>query len=133
MFRHGLHSLGGKIRFFAEKMPWRAEAIEPEAGVFRRKTGFKSGTSDQPPSEPEYVDIHFICEGVTAPILFGETNPKILNNGLTIGTVPGELEFTPGAAGESELESELLGFWEPAGNVKVQGYANQALLEVHNP
>jgi len=127
-------ALGGKgIAVTAGKMPWEAEAIEPEAGVFRQKTGFKSGITNKPPSTPGFVEFNVNCEGVTAPTFFGENNPKLLNNGLTIGAVPGEDEFTPGAAGESELESELLGNGEPAGKVKTQAYANQALLEVKNP
>src|SRR5262249_41372015 len=45
-------ALGGKsINVVIGKLPWRAEAIEPEAGVFRQRTGFKSGTTNKPPSE----------------------------------------------------------------------------------
>src|SRR5262249_4524412 len=33
---------GGKgVDFLALKMPWRAEVVEPETGVFRQRTGFK--------------------------------------------------------------------------------------------
>ena len=96
-------------------------------------TGFKSGTTNKPPSAQGFVEFNLNCEGVTAPTFFGESNPKVLNNGLTVGQVPGELSFTPGAAGESELESELWGNGEWAGNVKWEAYANQAIPEVHNP
>jgi hypothetical protein len=128
-------SLGGKgITVTAGKLPWRAEVIEPEAGVFRQRTGFKNSTEkNKPPKEAEYVEFKVNCEGVTAPTFFGESNPKILNNGLSIGAAPGEMEFTPGAAGESELESEALGAGEPEGKLKGEGYGTEALAEVHNP
>jgi hypothetical protein len=127
-------ALGGKgIAVTAGKMPWLAEAIEPVANEFRQKTGFKSTEKNKPPKEPGFVEFKVNCEGVTEPTFFGENNPKLLNNGLSIGAFPGEEEFTPGAAGESELESEALGNGEPEGKVKAQGYTSQALLETHNP
>jgi len=106
-------------------MPWSVEVIEPEAGVFRQKIGFKGTVKNKPPPETEagWVDIKFNCEGVTELKGFGETAPKILNNGLTIGAFPDEEEFTPGAAGESELETEALGNLEPEGKFKTFGFA----------
>jgi hypothetical protein len=121
------------IAISAETMPWDAEVIEPEAGVFRQKTGFKATEKNKPPKEPGFVELTLNCEGVFETKFFGETNPKILDDGLSIGSFPGEEEFTPGAAGESELESEGLGNWEWEGKVKFAGYANLALIEVKNP
>jgi hypothetical protein len=127
-------ALGGKgIAVAAGKLPWNGEAIEPTVGEFRQKTGFKSTEKNKPPKEPGFVEFKVNCEGVTEPIFFGESDPKILNNGLAIGSFPGEEEFTPGAAGESPLESEALGNGETEGKVKGFGYSNQSQGEVHNP
>jgi hypothetical protein len=124
-------ALGGKaIKVLAGDLPWRAEIFEPESGVFRQKTGLR-GFPLKPP-KGEFVEFKVICEGATEGRFVPESNPKILNNGLSIGALPTEEEWTPGAPGESVLESEL-GEGEPAGKVKTEGYSNQALLEVHNP
>jgi hypothetical protein len=127
-------ALGGKgITLTPEELPWKTEVIEPVAGEFRQKLGFKSTEKSKPPKEPGYVDLKWNCEGVNEEKWFGETDPRILDNGLSIGALPDEVEFAPGASGESALETEALGNIELEGRAKTQGFANQAFVEVHNP
>jgi hypothetical protein len=117
-------TLGGKgIQVTAGKLPWKAEATEPEVGVFRQKTGEKGNTTES---------VHFTvnCEGVVEAEFFGQNSPKVLNNGKAIGALPGELEFDAGAG---ELESVAIGGGATHGTVKVQGYGEQELIEVKNP
>jgi hypothetical protein len=117
-------SLGGtKIEITPEKLPWNAAVTEPEAGVFEQLTG-KKGEKGGAGS----VEFLVNCEGVTKPHFFGENGTKILNNGLQIGTTPGEQEFLK----SPNLESEI-GAGETEGKVKVEGYASQELIEVKNP
>jgi len=117
--------LGGKqIVFTPEKLPWNSEVTEPEAGVFRMSTGKKGekgGTGS--------IEIHENCEGFAMASFFGALAPKILNNGITIGAIPGELEFNASAG---ELESpDGPGIYEA--KVKMQGFAAQELIEAKNP
>jgi hypothetical protein len=123
-------ALGGvNIEVTAGKLPWKVEVTEPESKVFRQKTGFKGKEKNKPPTEPEYVNFTVNCERVAKVEFFGEQTPKILNNGLSIGSAPGELELTNGG----ELESELIGNGTTEGNVKVEGYGAEELIEVKNP
>ena len=116
-------SLGGtKIEITPEKLPWNAEVVEPETGAFRMKTGNRTKTAGA-------IFFTVNCEGVTKPQFSGEETPKILNNGLTIGSAPGEEEFDAGAG---ELESEV-GAGKVAGRGKGMGYAAEELIEVKNP
>jgi hypothetical protein len=132
-------ALGGKgIQVTAGKMPWVAEAIEPKPGVFRQKTGHKSLTPGKKPNEvtePAFVDFNVNCEGVTTPEFFGENRSLVLNNGISIGAGPGELELQPAKVNPEspDLESELVGNGETEGTVKVEGYGAEELIEVKNP
>jgi len=71
------------------------------------------------------------CVGVKNTQFFAEDVPKVLNNGLAIGSAPDEEEFDQ--PGSGELESEALGGLKLAGKVKFEGYGSQELIEVRNP
>jgi hypothetical protein len=118
-------TLGGKnILLTAEKFPWNFELTEPESGVFRNsmgKKGEKGGAGS--------IEFFVTCVGVAEAHFFGALAPKILNNGMSIGAVPGEMEFDEKAG---ELESTD-GPGRFAGRAKIEGYAGQELLEVQNP
>jgi hypothetical protein len=117
-------SLGGKaIESTAEGLPWTEELIEPEAGVFRIKIGKKG-------KEPGSIIVKTNCVGVFSETFFGELKPKILNNGFSIGSGPGEAEFDAGAG---ELESQIFGAGKSAGKLKGEGYAAEELIEIKNP
>src|SRR5262249_43318230 len=89
-----------------ENLPWNAEVIQPEGGDGRFKLGFK-GTS----KERGVMGLAFNCKGVFNELFFGETAPKILQNGA-------ELEFDPGSG---ELTSTEIGPGRLAGKFKVTG------------
>jgi hypothetical protein len=117
-------TLGGKgIVAKAGKLPWKAEVIEPEVGVFRQKTGEKGNNTES---------VHFTvnCEGVVEAEFFGQLTPKALNGGQSIGALPGEGEFDAGAG---ELESVGIGGAAVHGTAKGFGYAEEELIEVKNP
>jgi len=132
-------ALGGKgIDVKAGILPWIAEAIEPKPGVFRQKTGRKGPTKNKKPNpltEPGFVDFTVNCEGVTTPEFFGENRSLVENNGLAIGSGPGELLLqTETENPESpDLESELVGNGETQGKLKVEGYGLEELIEVKDP
>ena len=71
------------------------------------------------------------CVGVKNTQFFAEVAPKVLNNGISIGSAPDEEEFDQ--PGSGELESEALGGLKLAGKVKFEGYAEEELIEVKNP
>jgi hypothetical protein len=70
------------------------------------------------------------CVGVKKTQFFAEDVPKVLNNGISIGSAPDEEEFDQ--PGSGELESELGGL-KLAGKVKFEGYGALELIEVRNP
>src|SRR5262249_28935745 len=70
------------------------------------------------------------CVGKINAQFTGEFAPKLLNNGLTIGAVPAEVEFD---AGSGELENEPNGPLKYTGKFKTQGFGAQELIEVQNP
>jgi alpha-tubulin suppressor-like RCC1 family protein len=113
---------GTKIEVTPEKLPWNAEVVEPEEGVFRMKTGNRAKTAGA-----TFLKVN--CEGISKPQFSGEDAPKILNNGISIGATPAETEFDAGAG---ELESEI-GAARLEGKLKGQGYSAQELVEVKNP
>jgi hypothetical protein len=116
---------GGKgIEVTAEKLPWSTEATEPEEGVFRTKNGNKTKTAAA-------VFQRVNCIGINNIQFAGESTPKFLNNGLSIGAFPVEAEFD--APGSGELESEALGGSKIAGKLKTVGFAAQELIELKNP
>jgi hypothetical protein len=118
-------TLGGKfIEIVPEGLPWTGEITEPEENVFRGRGGNKL-------QAPGMVKFQVNCEGVTKPSFSGENTPKILNNGLAIGSAPGESEFDQ--PGSGELESPIAGPGTVTGKVKGEGYAAEELIEVKNP
>jgi hypothetical protein len=114
---------GGKIESTPESLPWAEELIEPEPGVFRIKIGKKG-------KETGSIVVRSKCLGLFNEQFFGEQTPKILNNGVSIGALPGEGEFDAGAGA---LESTFFGTGTTTGRVKSEGYGAQELVEVKNP
>jgi hypothetical protein len=134
--------LGGKaIRVTPGNLPWLREVIEPKPGEFREKIGHKGPTLGKEPNEltePEFVEFTESCEGITAGRVFGEQDPRILNNGTSIGSGPGELKFEPESSNPEShnLESEVFGTNEIESispGIKVLGYGTEELIEVKNP
>jgi hypothetical protein len=118
-------ALGGSaIQVGAEELPWSTEATELEAGGFRMRigNGFKAAGAGR---------LRINCVGVKNTQFSGEGAPRVLNNGTSIGSVPGEQEFDQ--PGSGELESEALGGLKIAGKLKVQGYGAEELIEVKSP
>src|SRR5262249_33988863 len=114
-------ALGGSaIEVSAEKLPWSSEVTEAEEGGFRIRSGnrLKAATA---------VFDRVNCVGKLNAQFSGEDAPKLLNNGLSIGALPGEAEFDP--SGSGELESEASGGLKFGGKLKAQGYAAQELIE----
>jgi hypothetical protein len=116
-------AFGGKIESTPENLPWLEELTEPEPGVFRIKVGKKG-------KEPGSIFVRAKCQGLFNEQFFGELAPKILNNGVAIGALPGEAEFDAGAGA---LESAFFGAGKTAGRLKGQGYGAEELIEVKNP
>jgi hypothetical protein len=56
--------------------------------------------------------------------------PRVLNNGISIGSAPDEEQFDQPASGE--LESEVGGL-KLAGKNKLEGYGGEELIGVKNP
>ena len=120
---------------------WKAEVIEPKAGEFWQKTGFKGPTPNvraNPKLEPGQIEFEINCSTIGKFIFFGENLAKVLNNGLAIGAGPGELELKTEASDPTKTSKDLeteggLGKGETEGPVKVEGYGEEELLEVKNP
>jgi len=66
------------------------------------------------------------CEGISELELSGALLVGVLNNRLSIGALPGELEFT----GQGHVERE---FAQISGKLKNEVYSAHELLEVRNP
>jgi hypothetical protein len=117
-------TLGGTaIAVTPENLTWSAEVTEPAVGVFRMRSGNRSKAAGA-------VFVRVNCVGVKSVQFFGEYAPRVLNNGVSIGTAPDEEEFDqPGSA---ELESEASGGLKFSGKVKIEGYGAQELIEVKN-
>jgi hypothetical protein len=116
-------AFGGNVESTPENLPWIEELIEPEPGVFRIKIGKKG-------KEPGSILVRSKCLGLFNEQFFGELAPKILNNGISIGALPGEAEFDAGAG---VLESTFFGTGKTTGRPKGEGYGAQELIEVKNP
>jgi hypothetical protein len=114
---------GTAIELTPENLPWSTEATEVEGGAFRLRTGNRVKAAGA-------VFLTVNCVGVKNTQFFAEVVPRILNNGISIGSLPDEEEFDPGSG---ELESEALGGLKLAGRVKFEGYGGQELIEVKNP
>jgi hypothetical protein len=115
---------GTAIQITPENLPWSTEATEVEGGAFRLRTGNRIKAAGA-------VFLMIECVGVKNTQFFAEDAPKVLNNGISIGSAPDEEEFDQ--PGSGELESEALGGLKLAGKVKFEGYGSEELIEVRNP
>jgi hypothetical protein len=134
---------GGTLTVTAGKtLPWTALSEETAAKEFFGKVGFKGPTENKkanPLTEPGQAEFNINCTTIGNPDFFGVGYTKQLNNGITIGTIPGEAEIQPeevNAALWRNFESELF----EAGRTETKtpklkgiGYGGQEQLEVHNP
>jgi hypothetical protein len=126
----GCTALGGSaIEVIPENLPWSGEATEPVLKVFRGRAG-------KPPKTPKVTEageviVRINCVNVTNTQFYGENSPKTLNNGLAIGSLPGEVEFDQ--PGSGELENENIGAGITEGTVKGEGYGEEELISVKNP
>jgi alpha-tubulin suppressor-like RCC1 family protein len=114
---------GTAIELTPENLPWSSEATEVEGGAFRARTGNRIKAAGA-------VLLRVNCVGVKNTQFFAEDVPRVLNNGISIGSAPDEEEFDPGSG---ELESEAFGGLKLAGKVKFEGYGEEELIEVKNP
>ena len=114
---------GTAIELTPENLPWSTEATEVEGGAFRMRTGNRIKAAGA-------VLLRVNCVGVNNTQFFAEDVPKVLNDGITVGSAPDEEEFDQ--PGSGELESEAGGL-KLAGKVKFEGYGAQELIEVKNP
>jgi hypothetical protein len=132
-------ALGGKaIHVVPGKLPWLTEVFENAQKEFREKIGHKGPSKNIRPNEltePGFVDFTVNCEGVATGEVFGELDALILNNGISVGSSPGELQFESEKANpeSSNLETETLLAFEVEGRVKREGYGAEELVEVKNP
>jgi IPT/TIG domain len=115
---------GSSIALTAEQLPWSTEATEAEGGGFRLRTGNRVKAAGA-------ALVRVNCGGVKSTQFFAEDAPRVLNNGISIGSGPNEVEFDQ--PGSGELESEALGGLKFAGKVKTEGYGAEELIEVKNP
>jgi hypothetical protein len=115
---------GSGIEVGSETLPWSTEVTESGAGTFRLKIG-------NPLKASGAMFLRLNCVGKMGGKFVGETQPKVLNNGLSIGAKPGEYEFDRPGAGE--LASEALGGLKFSGRLKIEGYGAQELIEVRSP
>jgi alpha-tubulin suppressor-like RCC1 family protein len=115
---------GTAIELTPENLPWSTEATEVAGGAFRLRTGNRIKAAGA-------VLLRVNCVGVKNTQFSAEDVPRVLNNGISIGSAPDEEEFDQPASGE--LESEALGGLKLAGKVKFEGYGSQELIELKNP
>jgi hypothetical protein len=113
---------GTAIELTPENLPWSTEATEVEGGAFRLRTGNRIKAAGA-------VFLRVNCVGVKNTQFFAEVVPKILNNGISIGSAPDQEEFDQPGSGELESEGGL----KLAGKVKFEGYGSEELIEVRNP
>jgi hypothetical protein len=128
----------GEIKVKAgSTLPWKAEVMENALKEFFQKTGFKGPTVNKkanPATEPGQVEININCTATGAADFFGVQYYKILNNGISIGSIPDEEQLQPEGATGRSLESEAFGPLESARKSdRVMGYGGQELIEVKNP
>jgi hypothetical protein len=123
-------------------LPWKAEVVENASKEFFQKTGFKGPTENKkanPATEPGQVEFNINCTTIGAPDFFGVQYYKILNNGVSIGVVPGQEQIQSEAANPANarnLESETFGPGENetgTPGLKVEGFGGEELIEVKNP
>lgn len=127
----------GEILVTAGKLPWKASAWSPEGKLteFWGRTGFKGATANTEPTEPEFVQTHINCTTTVQANFFGENDTKTLNNGITIGSTPGEVQAfqTKENAQSVNLETAAIGVGEVKKKLKGEGYGGEELLSVKNP
>jgi hypothetical protein len=114
---------GTAIELTPENLPWSSEATEVEGGAFRARTGNRINAAGA-------VFLRVNCVGVKNTQFFAEDVPRVLNNGISIGSAPDEEQFDQ--PGSGELESEAGGL-KLAGRVKFEGYGGEELIGVKNP
>jgi hypothetical protein len=114
---------GTAIELTPENLPWSTEATEVEGGAFRMRTGNRIKAAGA-------VFLRVNCVGVKNTQFFAEDVPKVLNNGISIGSAPDEEQFDQPGSGELESEEGGLKF---AGKVKFEGYGGEELIGVKNP
>jgi hypothetical protein len=114
---------GTATQLTPDNLPWSTEATEVEGGALRMRTGNRIKVAGA-------VFLRVNCVGVKNTQFFAQVAPKVLNNGISIGSAPDEEEFDQ--PGSGELESELGGL-KLAGNVKFEGYGEEELIELKNP
>jgi hypothetical protein len=123
------------------KLPWKGEAEQSKPNEFWGKSGFKGPTPKEEPTEPGYVHFFVNCTAITEAFFFGENDAFTQNNGVAVGSAPGEIQLFHEGFGPAggcttcvvNLETKLIGPGETEGKLKGQGYGGQELLEVHNP
>lgn len=93
-----------------------AELIEPEPKVIREKIG---------------LEVSLNCPGFLSGNFTGAVQPRILNNGVTIG-IPGEIAM-PGTEANGGALTSALGELAVQKNIKFEGYGAEELIEAKNP
>jgi hypothetical protein len=103
------------------KMPGspNAELIEPEPGQIREKIN---------------LEVHLTCPSFLSDTFHGAVQPLILNNGIMVGSSPGEVRFQSSV--ENINAGELvggIGQLSLSKTMKIEGYGGEELIEAKNP
>jgi hypothetical protein len=124
---------GKRVTLTSAKLPWPATVFENAKREFREKLGFREQRLINP--REELVIFAYNCEGVRTTEVAGEQFPLILNNGISIGAGPVELQFEPEKVNPEShnLTTEVVGPVEVEGRIKMVGYGAEELIEVKNP
>ena len=133
--------IGGEYRAAPGKtleVGWKAEIVENGAKEFFQKTGFKGVTENVKATTAGQAEIILTCTATTIEAFFGVNYTKILNNGISIGSAPGESTMQREAVNPANMrnfESELHGplETETLPSLKVEGFGSEELIEVKNP
>src|SRR6516165_830073 len=89
---------GTAIQITPENLPWSTEATEVAGGAFRMRTGNRIKAAGA-------VFLTVNCVGVKNTQFFAEDVPRVLNNGISIGSAPDEEQFDQPGSGELESEA----------------------------
>jgi hypothetical protein len=125
-------------------MPWTGEAVEQPAGTFYGKAGFKGPSENKKATKGTgQIEFNINCTTIVSTDFFGVNYVHTLNNGISIGSAPGEseglheitdpahfrnLESTENAGGKGEVTKAA-----GEANLKGEGYQEEELLEIKNP